>query len=154
MEFHGKGCHGGLQHQFPWNSMEISPSIFSLEDYDIFHGISWKSSMQLHLAETIEPRTISILSNQTRVCVHVKLTFSYTARSGWVKQSILKHAKCKQPHKWIFCVEKNIFFGCIDYKDNSFVHYCCTAQKSDWRFEPRKLIFHTFLLVREPHVFA
>ena len=82
MGFHGQYLHGGLGH-FPWNFMEISPSIFSLEDYDIFHGISWKSSMQLHLAETIEPRTISILSNQTRVCVHVKLTFSYTARSGF-----------------------------------------------------------------------
>ena len=26
--------HGGLGHQFPWNSMEISTSIFSME----FHG--------------------------------------------------------------------------------------------------------------------
>ena len=45
--------HGGLGHQFPWNSMEISPYI-SMEDYDIFYGIPWKRSMQFHRNYSID----------------------------------------------------------------------------------------------------
>ena len=56
IDFHGKYLDGGLGH-FPWNSMEnikapismeISALTFSMEDYDIFYGIPWKSSMQFH----------------------------------------------------------------------------------------------------------
>ena len=74
MDFHGNFSmefHGGLGHQLPWNSMEISPqismenirtpismeistSIFSIEDQDIFHGIPWKSSMQFHRNYSID----------------------------------------------------------------------------------------------------
>ena len=32
MEKDAMEFHGGLGRQFPWNSMEISPSIFSMED--------------------------------------------------------------------------------------------------------------------------
>ena len=68
MDFHGKfsmGFHGGLGHQLPWNSMEISPQI-SMENIrtpifmdchgnfyiDIFHGglgyFPWNSMEKLH----------------------------------------------------------------------------------------------------------
>ena len=52
IDFHGKYLHGGLGHfpwktlghQFPWNSMEISASTFSMEK---FHAITQKLLYQL-----------------------------------------------------------------------------------------------------------
>ena len=54
MEFHGKGCHGISCRIRNPVCMEISPSIFSVEDLDIFHGIPQKNSMQFHSNHSID----------------------------------------------------------------------------------------------------
>ena len=79
-------------------------------------------------------RTNSVAQRNTS-CVHIKLTFLKCAiqLSHCLIEVDLKQTKCKQPHKWHFCVEKNIFFGCIHCKSGyTTLSYCTEVRLKIW----------------------